>query len=136
MSKHAGRSIQSEGQRTHAGWPWARPSALKPLSSDFPVPAQPLLFRGSFWRGWVWHGPGIVRMCFHREGKKNHMAVRSLCYRTLLRSGATVGHPGAFSWWGGIHGLALGRDAEYGLGLVWSHHGGAQTLPLSVLPWA
>lgn len=76
-------------------------------------------------------------MFFHREGKKNHMAVRSLCYRTLGHSGAlwaTLGPSvGGQRQGGGTHGLTLGRDAEC---LVWSHHGGAQTLPLSVLPWA
>lgn len=38
-------------------------------------------------------------MFIHREGKKNHTVVRSLCYRTLMHSGATAGHSGVSGWW-------------------------------------
>lgn len=53
---------------------------------------------------------------FHREGKKNHMVARSLCYRTQMRS---VGYPGAWDWWQpreGIQGLAGSRHVGAGPG--------------------
>lgn len=56
---------------------------------------------------------------FHGERKKNHMVATSLCYRTQMRSGATVGYPGAWGWWQpreGIQGWAGSRHVGAGPG--------------------
>lgn len=79
-------------------------------------------------------------MFFHREGKKNHMAVRSLCYRTLGHSGAlwaTLGPSVGGQRQGGGHPWVDLRQGCRVLGMVtpwWSSDLAPECPPLGLAP--
>lgn len=81
----------SEGGRAHAGP--CQAACAEAHTAHLPSPCSAPLF--AVWRLLERLGRAWVRRSkdISPQGGEDHMVVRLLCYRTLMHSGATVGHP-------------------------------------------